>query len=132
MPPKSLKLIPDDSTQVAQYMRNLVHPMKSVMEELRSIIKAVHPEIQERIKWNAPSYHYKGVDFLTFGTPARKQDEILLVFHHPLIVSISSELLRGNFKDRRLVVMKDKEEVQEYAAELKGIIENLLHQMKQS
>lgn len=123
MPKKSQ---PDDATQVAQYMTELIHPMKRVIEAVRKGIKEVHPDIKERIKWNAPSYHFKGVDFLTFGPPARKQNEILLVFHHPEIVNISSMLLEGKYPDRRLVVYKNEEAIALQEAELKSIIEQLL------
>lgn len=117
---------PDDATQVAQYMTELHHPMKGSIEALRNMILSIHPDIKERIKWNAPSYHFKGVDFLTFGPPARKQNEILLVFHHPEIVHISSNLLEGKYPDRRLIVYKNEEAIALQEAELKSIIEQLL------
>lgn len=123
MPQKSQ---PDDATQVAQYMTELHHPMKGSIETLRNMILSIHPDIKERIKWNAPSYHFKGVDFLTFGPPARKQNEILLVFHHPEIVNISSKLLEGKYPDRRLIVYKNEEAIALQEAETKSIIEQLL------
>lgn len=116
----------DDATQVAQYMTELHHPMKDSIEALRNMILTIHPDIKERIKWNAPSYHFKGVDFLTFGPPARKQNEILLVFHHPEIVHISSNLFEGKYPDRRLIVYNNEEAIALQEAELKSIIEQLL------
>ena len=85
-----------DAEQVAEYMAALEHPMKAEIEALRGLIKSSNPNISERIKWNAPSYHYQE-DLVTFGPPSRKTDEILLVFHHPSIVNIESELLTGNY-----------------------------------
>lgn len=126
MPQKSK---PDDATQVAQYMLELNHPMKSAIEGIRKVIKAVHPDIKERIKWNAPSYHFKGVDFLTFGPPARKQNEILLVFHHPEIVTISSNLLEGKYPDRRLITLKSESECIAKQSEISSIIECLIHKI---
>jgi uncharacterized protein YdhG (YjbR/CyaY superfamily) len=99
-----------DSEQVAQYMAALEHPMKAEMEALREIIKGANAKISERIKWNAPSYYYRE-DIVTFGPPARKPDEILLVFHHPAVVKISSDLLQGDYKDRRLATFKSMAEV---------------------
>lgn len=124
MPPKT-----DDATQVAQYMSELHHPMKSSIEALRKVIKAVHPDIKERIKWNAPSYHFNGVDFLTFGPPARKQNEILLVFHHPDIVTIDSELLEGKYIDRRLITLKSESECATKEQEISRVIEGLIHKI---
>lgn len=120
---------PDDATLVAQYMSALHHPMKSSIEALRKVIKAVHPDIKERIKWNAPSYHFKGVDFLTFGPPARKQNEILLVFHHPDIVTIDSELLEGKYIDRRLITLKSETECVAKKLEISTIIKGLIHKI---
>ena len=120
---------PDDATQAAQYMSALDHPMKSSIEALRNVIKAVHPDIKERIKWNAPSYHFKGVDFLTFGPPARKQNEILLVFHHPDIVTIDSELLEGKYIDRRLITIKSESESAKKVTEISRVIECLIHKI---
>src|SRR5689334_8979559 len=83
---------PSDEEHVANYMRDLKHPLKAEMEELRKIIKGVDKRIGERIKWNAPSYYYVQ-DMVTFG-PSRPNapngNKLLLVFHHPLIVQISS------------------------------------------
>ena len=53
---------------------------------------------------NAPSYYYKE-DLVTFGPPARKPEEILLVFHHPWIVNIASEMLQGEYKDQLLQML---------------------------
>ncbi len=45
---------------VDEYMAALDHPFKAEVEALRAIIKGVNPNITEQVKWNAPSYRYKG------------------------------------------------------------------------
>jgi hypothetical protein len=110
-----------DSEQVEQYMAALDHPMKAEIETLRGIIRGASPKLSERIKWNAPSYFY-GEDIVTFGPPARKTDEILLVFHHPSVVDIASGMLEGNYKDRRLATFKSMAEVEASREELVGIL----------
>ena len=82
----------------------------------RKINKAAGSQLKERIKWNAPSYYYKE-DIVTFG-PARGKDKIILVFHHPGIVRIKSELLEGNYKDRRLVYLNSVKEINDAKKEL--------------
>ena len=62
------------------------------IDAVRKIIKNASPQLNERIKWNAPSYYYKE-DIVTFGP--YKLDKILLVFHHPVVVKIKSKLLEG-------------------------------------
>lgn len=110
-----------DAEQVAAYMAALEHPMKAEIEALRDLIKGSNSKISERIKWNAPSYYYLE-DLVTFGPPSRKTDEILLVFHHPSIVNIESELLTGNYKDRRLATFKSMAEVESNRGELERIL----------
>jgi uncharacterized protein YdhG (YjbR/CyaY superfamily) len=118
-----------DSEQVAQYMAALEHPMKAEIEALRAIIKGANAKISERIKWNAPSYYYQE-DIVTFGPPARKPDEILLVFHHPSVVKISSDLLQGDYKDRRLATFKSMADVMANREEVARIINWIIDEIE--
>jgi len=120
----SSKKLPDTAL-VQAYMDQLEHPLKDVLQALRTIIKNAYPNISERIKWNAPSYYYQE-DIVTFGPPARKMDEILLVFHHPSVVKIASAILEGNYKDRRLATFKSMEEVEAGREELGRILRGII------
>jgi hypothetical protein len=115
-----------DAEFVAEYMLQLDHPLKAEIEVLREIIKGASPAICERIKWNAPSY-YAGEDFLTFNH--RMTDRVHLIFHHAKIAEINSPLLEGDYKDRRMVYFKNKDEVQLNKTELVRIIRELLATM---
>ncbi|MCC7466368.1 MAG: DUF1801 domain-containing protein [Saprospiraceae bacterium] len=117
---------PSDAAQVANYMQVLDHPLKPEIERLREILKSADARLSERIKWNAPSYHLEGVDIVTFGPMMRRKEEILLVFHHPKIVEVSSSLLEGSYKDRRLVTLRSLEEVEEKAEELVRIMREII------
>ena len=114
-----------DAELVEQYMAALEHPMKAEIEALRGIILGANPKISERIKWNAPSYFYRE-DIVTFGPPARKPDEVLLVFHHPGVVKITSGILAGNFKDRRLATFKNMADVETSHAEVARIVNGII------
>ena len=96
------------------------------IDAVRKIIKNASPKLSERIKWNAPSYYYKE-DIVTFGP--YKVDKILLVFHHPAVVKIKSELLEGDYKNRRLVYFKNKAEADENKKELLRIINEIVKSM---
>ena len=120
---------PSDPEQVEQYLSTLEHPMKAELEALRAIIKGANAKISERIKWNAPSYYYQE-DIVTFGPPARKPDEILLVFHHPAVVKISSDLLQGDYKDRRLAIFKSMAEVVANREEVARIINGIIAEIE--
>ena len=67
---KSIK--PTEQEQVNEWMSKLDAEMKPAVEAVRKIIKAAGPKLNERIKWNAPSYYYKD-DIVTFG-PTKAKD----------------------------------------------------------
>lgn len=127
---KSTKLT--EAEQVDEWMSKLDVALKPTINAVRKIIKEAGPKLNERIKWNAPSYYYKparlndfshsgGEDIVTFG-PTRSKDKIILVFHHPGIVKIKSGLLQGDYKERRLVYLNSLKEVKEAKKELERII----------
>ncbi len=120
-----------DAEQVATYMDALKHPLKADFESIRHIIKAANTKLQERIKWNAPSYYYMH-DIVTFGPPMRSLDKILLVFHHPSVVKIQSHLLEGNYPDRRLMYLHNSTEIENNKAELVRIINTIITEINKS
>jgi len=109
-----------EAEQVIEWMNKLDPEMKPAVDAVRKIIKAAGPKLSERIKWNAPSYYYKE-DLVTFG-PTKGKDKIILVFHHPKIVKIKSDLLKGEYKDRRLTYFNSLKEIKESRKELERII----------
>jgi uncharacterized protein YdhG (YjbR/CyaY superfamily) len=118
VPAKKPKLT--DAEQVAAWMDDLDSPLKPGIALLREIIRHADPRIAERIKWNAPSYHLGGTDIVTFGP--RRGDKILLVFHHPAIVQVTSDLLEGDFKDRRLAWFSTMQEIEDGRKDLTRIV----------
>ncbi|MEQ9378181.1 MAG: DUF1801 domain-containing protein [Imperialibacter sp.] len=111
-----------EAEQVAAYMETLDHPLKAEVETLRTTIKSAGP-LSERIKWNAPSYYYKE-DFVTFNLHDKRA--IRLIFHHPTIVTIKSDILEGDWTDRRIVYIKNADEASSKKAELERVIKDWL------
>ncbi len=93
------------------------------MKRVRKIIKGADKKIAERIKWNAPSYYYKE-DLVTFHLRATKH--VHLVFHRPWIVNIKSGLLEGDYKDRRMMYLRNMQEVKANKKELENIMNELI------
>ena len=120
MPAKLKKAKTTEIEQVNEWMGELGAEMKPAVEAVRKIIKTAGPKLNERIKWNAPSYYYKE-DIVTFG-PIKSKDKVILVFHHPKIVKIKSDLLKGDYKDRRLAYFNSLKEIKENKKELERII----------
>jgi hypothetical protein len=124
---KAKKEKPTEREQVDEWMSKLGPEMKPAVDAVRKIIRSAGPKLNERIKWNAPSYYYKE-DIVTFG-PVRNKDKIILVFHHPSIVKISSSLLQGDHKDRRLVYFNSLSEIRSGKKELERIIDESVKMM---
>jgi len=118
-----------DAEKVTDYMQKLKHPLKVEIDAVRAIIKGANKKIAERIKWNAPSYHYKK-DLVTFNHRATKF--VHLVFHHIAITKIDSKLLEGDYKDRRMTYFHSMEEIKANKKELEKIINELVKEMDRS
>ncbi len=116
--------------EVKKYMTDLKHDLKTEIEAVRNIIKEAGPELDEQIKWNAPSFSYKGVYVVTFNLFPRK-DLFRLVFHHPRTPEAKSDIFEGDFKDRRrMVIFKNMKDVESKRSELKKIVKELMQLTK--
>lgn len=52
---------PSGQELVIEFMNNIDHPLKTTIIEVREIILAATEGITEHIKWNAPSFFFKGM-----------------------------------------------------------------------
>jgi len=76
---KASKLGSENKTEeVNEFMAQLSHPLKAEIEALRSIIRSSDPQINESIKWNAPSF-FTTEHFATLKL--RPLNTIQVVFH---------------------------------------------------
>lgn len=113
------KTASDGTKEVNDFMEKLEHPLKNEIELVRTIILESDPSILEQVKWNAPSFR-NTEDFVTFNV--RPVDKIHLVFHHPSIVQIKSDLLEGEYKDRRMLYLGNRAEIDAARTEIQRII----------
>lgn len=106
---------PDD---VEAYLAALEHPLKPGVERLRAAILASNDEITERVKWNAPSFCYAGVDRATFRL--RPGDRLQLVLHRGAKKRDDGEgfrfedpsgLLEWAAPDRAVITFRDLDDV---------------------
>jgi len=91
---------PDGKAVVEAYLRDLDHPFKQEIEAVRAIILGASDKLAERIKWNAPSFHYKE-DLGAFNPRATEYAHLILLFPGGGGMDDTSGLLEGNHKDRR-------------------------------
>jgi uncharacterized protein YdhG (YjbR/CyaY superfamily) len=111
---------------VDEFMAKLDHPLKAEVQALREIIKGVNPKITEQVKWVAPSFSYK--DYIaTFNL--RTDKHVHLIFHNPAIASIHSEILEGDYADRRMAYFTDMADVQAKKAAVEYVVSELVRLM---
>lgn len=126
-----------ETQQVTEYITNLDHPLKDVVEDIRQAILATHPEIGEQIKWNSPAFYYTGEmapfdpkeykrDIVVFHL--RKKDQILLVFPNGAYIDDKTGILEGNYTDgRRMAIIKSPEELEAKKDSLQLIINQCIN-----
>lgn len=109
------------------YMETLVHPFKAEVELLRSIILSADNQLNERVKWNSPSFYYLN-DFAAFNLRAKGYVQIIFIFYDGDMIECEG-LLQGKWKDRREARFYTLEDVNNKASQLisfvKGWIELL-------
>ena len=110
--------------KVDEFLQELKHPLTAEIEAVRSIIKGVNKDIAEEVKWKAPSFNYKGEYLVTFNLWETKR--IHLVFHNPQIVKVKSELLEGNYENRRMMYLADMKDIKAKKAKLEKILKDLI------
>lgn len=130
-----MKVKLSDKEQVTEHINKLEPALAEVIETLRQIILSTDQEIGERIKWNNPSFYYKG-EMQDFDPKEYKRDlivmnlykgRIMLVFPSGAKVNDPSGLLEGDYKDgRRMVTFKDLDDVIEKKETLQTIIKQWL------
>jgi uncharacterized protein YdhG (YjbR/CyaY superfamily) len=124
---KTSKIKPTEAEKVANYMEKLEHPLKAEIEAVRTILKSTNANLEERIKWNAPSYHLNEVDLVTFNV--RMANKVHLVFHHIAIVGIKSDLLEGDYIDRRMMYFENMADLESKKEELVRVIEEIVKKL---
>lgn len=134
MGPKALRILRErleaqglsfaSMSSVDAFMQNVDHPLKAEIESLRKIMRSASSEITEQIKWNAPSYSYRGEYLVTFNLRDKKR--IHLVFHNPMIPRIKSPLLEGDYVDRRMTYFSDMQDIKAKKSELVQVLKQLV------
>ncbi|MEK5492503.1 DUF1801 domain-containing protein [Paenibacillus sp. FSL R7-0297] len=126
--------------QVSLFLKELEHPLKDEIEEVRKIILSADEDITEQIKWNAPSFCYnqqdrvtmnlqgKGFFRLIFHTGAKVKEEAATV---PLFTDTSG-LLEWITGDRAVVKITDSTDLEFKRAELPALVARWMKETVQS
>ena len=122
---------------VTAFLRELDHPLKQEIEAVRKIILGVSPEIREGIKWNAPSFRTTDY-FATLNNP-RARDRVMLILHKgakvkdnttkEMQIADPAGLIKWLAKDRCLVTLGDRTDIQAKRSALEAIIREWIRQL---
>lgn len=124
--------MPKPGQTVEQFLRELEHPRKAEIEDVRALILGAHPGVTEHVKWNAPSFCFEGEDRVTMKLQPR--DCLQLVFHRGAKVKASdgftfedpSGLLEWVAADRALVTLQDRAALEAQAPALAAVVSRWL------
>jgi hypothetical protein len=103
---------------VDEFMADLDHPMKPEIGAIRALITGLGDEATEQVKWNAPSFCYRGDDRITFRL--HPKGFLQLIFHRGVTVKDATDfsfedeagLLQWASEDRGVVTFKTAQEVE--------------------
>lgn len=124
-----------EQEQVSTYINQLDDSIRATIAYLRNFILGIDPEIGEQIKWNSPSFYYKG-EMAQFDPKEYKRDllvcnlhkgRIMLVFPTGAKVEDKSGILEGRYTDgRRMITFKDLADLKAKENDLRSVIEQWL------
>ena len=105
-------------SEVDNWLLAYENPMKSVVEEMRAIILEADPRIGECIKWQAPTFTYKG-NMASFFPKSKKHAS--LMFHKGSTIEGDFPNLVGDGKEARSFKVQNLAELMEKTEELQSI-----------
>jgi hypothetical protein len=119
----------NQTEEVDQFIQTLDHPLKAEIEKVRAIVLGSNKQITEHIKWNAPSFCYKGEDRVTLKL--HPQDRIQLIFHRGAKVKESKDfvfedstgLLKWITNDRAIVTLYAMKDLEANEAALTKVVD---------
>lgn len=135
----NLTLGVSEPEKVDKFIQELNHPLKDIVTYVRKLIMSIDNKIGEGIYWNAPTFFFTGQmkpfepkEYKRYivGFIFNRQDCIRMVFLQGATVKDNTNILEGEFKDnRKLIVFKTIEDAKNKEKGIKDIIKQLLNQM---
>jgi hypothetical protein len=95
------------------------NPMKPVVQRIREIVLDADPRIEETIKWQAPTFMYKG-NLASFYPKSRQHAS--LMFHQGALIPGNHPRLEGSGDTSRVLKMASIEEVEAARGDLETIV----------
>ena len=122
---------------VASFMRALKHSRKSEVELVRKVVLGAAAGITEHVKWNAPSFCYRGDDRVTLRL--QPGDRVEIVFHcgakkrvggtRPNVSDVDG-LLKWLAVDRAIVTLSDADDVRAKSGAVEALVREWMEATK--
>lgn len=104
---------------VDDWLEKYENPMKEVVMAMRNIILTADDRMEETIKWQAPTFTYKG-NLATFFPKAKKHAS--LMFHTGKTIPGNFSSLEGDASAARTMKVKDMDDLAAKKDELIAIV----------
>ena len=104
---------------VDAWFETYVNPQADLVQQVRSLVLAVSPDVTEAIKWQAPTFMYHG-NIASFY-PKSKQ-HVSLMFHQGASLPDPTGLLAGDGETSRVAKFADAEDLAAKADALQGLV----------
>ena len=110
--------------KVDQWFESYNNPLKDLVNQVREIILATDERITEDIKWQAPTFIYKG-NIASFFPKSKKN--VSLMFHKGAAIDNPDGLLEGEGKISRVARFYDAQDIEKKKTALETIIKNWIN-----
>ncbi len=107
------------NAKVDDWMAAYDNPQKDLVQTIREVILAADVRITEDIKWQAPTFIYKG-NMASFFPKAKAHAS--LMFHKGAEIAGDFPNLMGDGKEARSMKFLDAEDLVRKKAELEGVV----------
>ncbi len=104
---------------VDEWFAGYDNPMKEVVQAVREVILAADPRIEETIKWQAPTFVYRG-NLASFFPKSKKHAS--LMFHKGKFIPGDFPNLEGDGKEARSMKFTDLADLAAKKDELTAIV----------
>lgn len=105
--------------KVDEWIETYDNPQKDLVREVREIILDTDERVEEDIKWQAPTFMYKG-NIASFFPKAKKN--VSLMFHKGASIDNPDGLLEGGGKTSRVARFEDFDDLAAKKESLQAVI----------
>ena len=107
--------------EVDSWLANYANPQRDLVAKVRDCIMDVSPELSEAVKWQAPTFMYKG-NIASFFPKAKKN--VTLMFHQGATIDDPLGLLEGDGETSRVARFLDEADFEVKRPALEAVIQH--------